>query len=260
MRMEYSSPADLRGETILMTGGRFFHYRPAEKDILEGVAAPEEFLIRIQDVMRGVRDGTIQVNALGEELVAGHAASIAEIRSVSGGRFYLKFWIDQATGVRLKYESFDPQGRMISETYFTSVNFTPVFDNRDFTPASLPNVVHSPRLPDGPPLPNVQAAQQQVAFQIREPAVPAGFRQNGIWVVTFPAGRHTVILRYSDGVNTYALFENPANPKSAQANAPAPRNIRFRNGVAHWAAGGLNYALIGNLRPENVRLIEESLR
>src|SRR5204862_1613361 len=118
-----------------------------EAVILDGVATPEEFQTRLQALKDQVQIGKVQVRVVGEEQIAGRLCSIVEIRSVGGGAFYLRFWIDQQTGVRLKYENRDPSGRPVSETYFTSIDYNAVIDRRELTPASLPNVRHEPRLP-----------------------------------------------------------------------------------------------------------------
>lgn len=258
MRIDYTSPPALRGEVILIAGGRFYHYRPGRATILDGVATPGAFQTRVRELQQGIRKGTVQVRMVGQEQIAGRSAGIVEIRSQGAGAFYLKFWIDEQTGVRLKHANLDPQGSTVTETYFTSIDYSPQFGLAEFGPGTLPNLPHEPLLPEAPPLPSVKEAQAQVGYTIREPAVPSGFHASGIWVVPGMGSRRTTIFRYTDGVNTVALFESPrplqrANPASAPLRAS-------RNGVAHWATGDMAYALIGNLRPEDLRTMADSLR
>lgn len=261
MRIEYMSPPALKDETILISNGRIFHYKPNQAVVLDGIAPPEEFQSRIKELLQGVRNRAIQVLAVGEELIAGRQATIVEIRSVRGGEFYYKFWIDDQTGSRLKNESIDPQGRVVSDTYFTRIDYEPAFSPQDFQPASLPNVPHEPLLPDRPGLASIQAAQPQVSYTIREPNVPTGFRLGGVWVVPGFGGRQTIVLRYTDGVNTFALFETPMPQREGNNPKPIGKQLgRMRNGVAHWMSDGLAFILVGNLKPENVRLIVESLQ
>ena len=257
-RMEYVSPRNLAGETILIAGGRFFQYRPApDNKILEGVAPPEQLVARLKDLQRRIKNGGIHAKVVGEEQVAGRDASIVEIRSLRGGAFYLKFWIDTATGVRLKYNNLDPAGGVVSETYFTKIDYEPAFSPADFRPASLPNVPHEPLLPSGRPFPTIATAQERVPYPIREPVAPDGFRLGGAWVVN-SGNRLTTILRYTDGVNNFALFQSPLPKRPASTERMRP--VRMRNGVAQWVSGGRGYILIGNLKPENVRAIADSLR
>jgi hypothetical protein len=256
-RMEYLSPPDIRGEIILIANGRFFHYIPGPPArILDGFATPEEFQARIRELFKGMNNRTIRVQLVGDETIAGRRAGIVEIRAA--GSFFLKFWIDDETGVRLKYQKLDNMGRAVSETFFTSINYELVPPQDDFRPILLPNVPHEPLMPDSQPLGSIQAAQQLVPYIIKEPAIPNGYHTSGIWVIAGPGGHPATILRYTDGVNTYGIFMNQASPLAA--DAPEMRIIRQHNGVAHWVVRGIAYTLIGNLRPLNVRLITDSLR
>jgi outer membrane lipoprotein-sorting protein len=257
-RIEYSDPPLLQGDILLVNGGRIFKYIRRQNRILEGPVPMDEFNSRAQAFLQGVMKGRITVRVVGSEQIAGQSASIVEIRSVRGSAFFKRLWIDEKTGVRLKIEDADPQGNVISTSYFTRVEYAPIFRPRDFSPASLPNVPHEPLLPDTPPLPNVQAAQQQVPYPIREPSLPAGFSLKGVWVVP-SAGPPVTILRYTDGVITFALFQHPARlPINApeQKRMPPPRLI---NGAARWISGDRSYFLIGNLKPESFQQIVSSL-
>jgi outer membrane lipoprotein-sorting protein len=255
MRMEYVFPPNLAGETILIVGGRYFHYKPPpENRILEGVAPPGELAARAKELTQRLRRGAIQARVVGQEEVASRDAAIVEIRSLRGGAFYLKFWIDTATGVRLKYNNLDPAGRVVSETYFTKIDFNPQFSDSAFRPGSLPDVPHEALLPKGKPYASVSAAQPYAPYPIREPSVPEGYRLDGVWVVRGP-NRITVILRYTDGVNSFALFESPAPGRRAVKWRPG----LMRNGVAQWADEGMAFVLIGNLKTESARTIVDSL-
>lgn len=260
VRMEYLSPENLKGETILIVGGRFFQYKPGPQPrVFEGVALPEELQGRIRELLQGINKRTIQVRIMGEEQIAGQRAGIVEIHSTGG--FYLKFWIDEVTGVRLKYQNLDPQGRAVSETFFTSIDYEGKTEPGDFDPRTLPNVRHEPLLPEGKPLATVQEAQQLVAYTIKQPAVPPGFHLSGIWVVN-SAGRSVTIMRFTDGVNTYALFQSPQGRPGAERpkQTVPPIGRLVRNGVAHWALDGMGFTLIGNLRAENAQLIVDSIK
>lgn len=257
-RIEYTDPPLLQGDILLVNGGRIFKYIRRQNRILEGPVPVEEFNNRAQALLQGVIKGRITVRVVGSEQIAGQNAAIVEIRPVRGGAFFKRLWIDERTGVRLKIEDADPQGNVISTSYFTRIDYSPSFLPRDFSPASLPNVPHEPLLPDTPPLPNVQAAQQQVPYPIYEPSLPAEFTLTGVWVAP-PAGQPVTILRYTDGVITFALFQHPVR---LPQNAPERRRVppaRLINGAARWISGDRSYFLIGNLKPETFRQIVSSL-
>ena len=258
VRMEYISPPSMKGEILLVTGGRIYQYRPYRGEILDGVASYGELVERVKEIAEGLRSGRISARVVGDELVAGIWTTIVEIHSVRGNEWFLRFWIDPKTGVRLRFMRLDAQGRAVAETTFASITYLQAADPHLFSPASLPSVPHVPRLPNTPPLPTVEAAQAQVAYAIRVPVLPGGYHLSGVWVVPDPFGRKTTILRFTDGVNNLALFETPLPPGRGRA-AVAPR-IRPRLGLAHWMAGGLAFTLIGHLEPVAYRQIADSLR
>jgi len=253
VRIEWLSPPELRGEVILISAGRILHYKPSLGVILVGAAPPAEMRERVRELGSGLRDGRIRATAVGSEVVAGQSASIVEVRSVGGGEFYRRFWIDERTGVRLKHETLDPEGRVVTTTYFTRIDYEARPDEADFRPASLPRVPHAPLLPETEPFTTLAAARAASRNPIREPDVPPGFALTGAWVVPGGPGRETAILRYSDGVNTFALFQSPA--PAAVARPP-----HFGIAVVHWVTGGRAYTLVGSLKRANLRRIIDSLR
>lgn len=254
-RIQFLAPPRMNGEIILQNGGRFQHYKPSQNVILEGIASPEVFDGQVKEILQGIRSGRITARAVGSQVVAEQNASIVEIRTPEGG---WRLWIDDKTGVRLKSEQLNAQDSVTLTTYFTKIDYTPTFDPADFSPGSLPRVKHEASLPNGPPLANVQAAQQQVDYTLREPVLPSGFRLAGVWVVGLPGGHNVTVLRYTDGPNNFTLFEQKARQKPAAATAqganPMRRNLR------HWISGDVSFSLLGNIRPITLKQIADSLQ
>lgn len=257
-RLEYDSPPDMRGEVILVIGGRMFHYKPPpENHIQDGIAPQEALEQHIRESIAGMRNGDILVRAVGDELIAGRQAAIVEIRPRRPNASYVCLWIDLQTGIRLKHEIRDAHGVVRSSTWFTHVVMDPVYAPGEFMPNTLPPAPHVPLLPDSPALASVRAAQSQVRYAIREPAVPEGFRLSGVWVVTGALGATATILRYTDGVNSFVLYEVPAPLRTVQNGFKRPN---LNRGMAHWMSGGLSFALIGSLKRESMRSIVDSLQ
>lgn len=256
-RIEYLTPRRMLGEIILIDGGRLYNYKPGPNArILEGVATPEELQSRAADLLRAIRAGRTSLAVVGTQIIAGQNAVLVEIRTRGVNRFYKRMAIDEKTGVRLRLEDVSPRGVVVREVFVTKIDYTPIFDRADFRPDLLPAVRREPRFPSTPLLENVAAAQAQVSYTIRTPNVPVGFALNGVWVVGMSALRRTTILRYSDGVTTFALFETPAPPRMP----PAARNrVQRLPGAVSWVSHDLIFSLIGNLKPESVDRIMASL-
>ena len=259
-RIEYISPESLKGEIILMNGWEIMHYRThPQPKIYDGFAPMGDLMRQTHTLLRDVRNGKVDVRAVGTQIIAGQNAAIVEIRPVKGGAAFKRVWLDQNTGVRLKMEDVNSQGNVISTSYFNSINYSPNFDPKDFKPEALPSVPHEPLLPRSKPLGSVQDAQTQAGFNVREPAVKPGFHLSGAWVVNGSGTSHAVILRYTDGVNTFALFQQPI-PLRFRKDEDHIKKLNTRAGIAHWQTEDQIFTLIGNLRRETVEGIYQSLR
>jgi hypothetical protein len=254
-RIQFLTPSRMSGEIILQYAGRFQHYKPSQNVVLEGVASPEVFQGQVKEILQGIKSGKISVRVVGSQTVAEQAASIVEMRTPEGG---WRLWIDNRTGVRLKSEQLNAQGSVSVTTYFTKIDYAPTFDPKDFNAGSLPRVRHEASLPSGPPLANVQAAQQLVDYTIREPAIPAGFRLSGVWVVELPGSHKVSVLRYTDGPNNFTLFEQKVRQKVATQKPLDGKP--FRRNLRHWVAGDISFSLLGNLRPASLEQIVDSLQ
>jgi hypothetical protein len=258
-RIEYLSPPERRGEILLLIAGQLFNYKPGPPArILVGVAPDAEFQNRVRGRLRAILEGRVHIRVVGNEVIADRETAILELKSIGGSK---RFWIDKQTGVRLKNEEIDPQGAVISTSYFTKIDYSPTFVQKDFHPASLPSAPHVPIFPPQKPLANVAEAQQQVAYTIREPAVPPGYRLDGVWVVHRLGERRVTILRYTDGVNTFALFQQPLpdTKASARGSRLRPRTMHWSQDVVHWVSGDRIFTLIGKLSPAAARQIVDSL-
>lgn len=259
-RIEYSSPPTLKGEVLLLIGSRLLHYRPAANRIFEGIIPVDELQNRARDLLEGLRTRKLSVRAVGEQQVAGQDAAIVEVRPLRPGGTVKRLYIDTKTGVRLRMEDLDANGAAVRETFYTRIDYSAPVDDAAFRPDSLPDVPHAPVFPRTPPLPGVQAAQAQVGYTIREPAVPAGFSLDGVWVIDAPGGTKATLLRYTDSVNAMALILQPAPAGMLARRAQQEGWFRFRNGSAQWIADGILYTLVGASRPEVARRMARSLR
>ncbi|MCC6728073.1 MAG: hypothetical protein IT208_01915 [Chthonomonadales bacterium] len=256
-RIEYVSPPRMKGEVILIAGGHMLHYKPAPIDrVLEGPAPLEAILTRARELLAGVRTGRVTVREVGEQVVAGQNARIVEIRTAQG-RAFKRLWIDGQTGVRLRQETVSPRGDVVSTSYFTRIDYDAPLDPGEFAPGSLPKAPREALLPARPPLDSVEAAQPLVAYTIRQPRPPPGFALRGVWV-TGSRPLQTVILRYSDAVNSFTLFQRP-RPVGPGAGRALPERPRVRAGAAQWASGDRVFTLVGALRPDLMRRIAGSL-
>jgi outer membrane lipoprotein-sorting protein len=262
-RIEYLSPSDLAGEILLLSGHRVLIYKPGKPGtIYEGLAPESELKIQTIFLMKQIFHHKIDISIVGNQKIAGKSTDIVEIRPTKGGAAFKRFWIDAKTGVRLKTEDVDAHGSTISTSYFTSIDYNYKPNPRDFSPESLPDVPHVLMFPNKPPFATIEEAEAKAGYDIKAPAVRPGFHLNGIWVTPGFRNERTTILRYTDGVNTFALFERPINKEHATSwmRRPEAHELHFRDGAAVWASEDRIYTILGNLRRESIVEIYNSLR
>lgn len=93
---------------------------------------------RWRDLLRAPGD-TVRTERQGEDTVAGRAAEILCVSPAMGASGpSRRFWIDKETGLRLRTEEKDADGRIVASAYFLSVAVSPALSETDFSPPAVP--------------------------------------------------------------------------------------------------------------------------
>ena len=113
----------------------------------------------------------------------------------------------------------------------------------------------------------IAEARSQFAFTPMAPAAPPkGFQLSKIWILPGSkhpetGGRAGIVLRYSDGVAQFSLFEHPV---VTGRDSHPPHSPNYRRSFQRWrvasTGGELDVIYIGSLGPEEVSAIHKSLR
>lgn len=142
-RREYTYPARMRGDILLLTAGATYHYRAKPTPgVLVGAAQIEAGRRRTLLALRATAAGRLRLRAVGTDEVADRAADIVEIGGLPG-RAVRRLWIDRATGVRLRVDTLDALGATQTTSYYTQIDYGAKPDPALFSPDSLP---HAPRI------------------------------------------------------------------------------------------------------------------
>lgn len=264
IRVDYTSPTDMVGDFLVIAPDQFRNYHRAANrlDIAMWPGAWSEFEKRI---FGAIRDGRIQANKVGEEVIAGRNAAIVELKSdISLGGDVKKFWIDEETGIQLKNERSNARG-LISRSYMTSITVGPAagVQPRDFYPPAPPGARVNTLFPHfKPQFATVQEAARQLTFTPVEPAtLPSGFHLRGVWVFNLPKGKTGALLRYTDNFTTFSLFQRPARPEFKEHPA---HNAQGQRNIQRWRVPApttdLEVVYIGTLTPEQAEALHTSLR
>ncbi len=186
---------------------------------------------------------------------SGRVAAVVEARrqdaSLAG-----RFWVDEQTGLLLRREVYDEQGRRLRSSAFVDVTIAAP------TSAVRP-VTTSSRLVAEP----VSTAALAPRTLPAPPALPAGFRLLSTDVDTPAADGEVLHLAYSDGLSTLSLFAQSGRLGTDgldgfHAEQIAGRPVWTRHDEperAVWSGGGRVWTLVSDASPQSVEAVVTSL-
>ena len=187
------------------------------------------------------------------------------------------FWLDKATGIRLKSEEMGGDGRLVSSSYFLSVDLNPRFSDKDF---DRPKGEIRPAPDDdkrdgrsghdrGGPRKRYQTIEEAAKDGVKVTApgyLPAGFVLRQVEASGREGG--FVTLRYANGLSVVSLTRTTLSAlpprmqeklgKNTTGFLPNPRGGSERLYV--WRLHGKIAMLFSNLPQEQVKRIADSVR
>ncbi len=265
IRLDYAAPAGLAGDVMTWGPGQFY-YLHSKRNTLDIALWPTESGAFGRRELKDIQSGRTQAALVGSETIAGRDAAIVEIDSPERSK---KFWIDKETGVQLKVENSGANG-LISRTYLTAVRLGPTagVTDKTFARPNQKGLNINSLFPNSARYDTLASAAPHLPFAPLVPVPPpAGFQLSGVWVFGMEdnrPGNESILLRYSDGVGNFSLFEKRSpRPPAPPKNPNAPR--RYRGSMARWeialpAGGSAGVTYIGHLTPDQLGLLHDSLR
>ena len=269
-RREYQSPPALTGDVILTAPGHYYRFSSREHRLYLALW-PMEAGDKAARLRALARAGRVRIEITGEQMVANRPATQITISAVTGSdenEAMQVLSLDKDTGIALKTERYNRQGRLLSSTYLRSVTVGAILDPKLFDPNALPAAQEKvPLFPGGQPaFASVDQARGLVGFAIKEPTrLPPGYALDGVWVFG-QAQRASVLLRYSSGVNHFSLFESPVINPNALNRPPRPAELRPRRALGGLAwrvvvpGGLLNLIYTGHLAPNDQQALLDSIQ
>lgn len=261
MRMEYLSPAKLKGEIRADDGHVLAHYIPSEKVIRirpSRLAGMRPWMARTGGEI-GHHEG-LAVQLVGKDKIAGRNAYVVQVKSEGHHGFSRKFWIDTDKWVKLRTEEINSDGTVVSMSYYTKIEFVNSIPDSKFhlDPPQGVRIDHDEHEPH--PMP-VERARREAGFHLLEPAyLPRGFKLAGAVIIPFREGK-IVGLRYTDGVSTISMFQTPGDklsPKFIERLQHGP--ARSGTGVYSWREGKISLTIVGRISQDQIRQIAGSVK
>ena len=240
---------------------------------------------RVSEVLQRITSGDLRAEWVGQDKVAGRSTDIVQVGPPAGvAAPSRRFWIDRASGLRLKMEEVGPSGRTLASSYYVFVDVSPRFNSDDF--AAPPANMLSPKDGDGRPkgdhkrdgehrdqrrtFHSFDEAAQAGIVPVRPAYLPTGFVLRVIDAVNVkPGQKGRITQRYANGLTVLSLIQTgqklPIPPRFAEQLGPNQTGFLTLRGTERayvWrdAASGLSFLLIGNLPDDQLKRIADSVK
>lgn len=275
VRITFRSPARVAGDVMIIAPGSFHSFHRL-KNMVEVAPWPTEWNDEGKRMFANLLNGTVTARMTGAEMVAGRSAGIVvlSVRNNQGadggvdGRVLRKLWIDEQNGILLKIQKSNGRGEVTSTTMMTSITINPStpINPADFKP-QFPGADITQLFPE-PQYRTMQDAQGHLPFVPVEPApraIPANFHLDGVW--GFGEDRthpflQSVLLRFTDGIASFSLYERLVPPGKAVA-IERPLKRSFARMQQNWRLqnnlGQINVQYIGHLTRDQAESIYDTL-
>jgi hypothetical protein len=219
--------------------------------------------------MRRLGKGELKAGLDGQDTIANRSCSIVRLGPTEGipGPSY-RFWIDKATGLRLKMEIVGQNGRVFTTSYFLTVDLSPQFRAEDFTPPE--NATPAPeRDQERGRTFKTFAEAQQARVNVSEPGyIPNGYTLQKIDFYGPDTPKPRITIRYSNGLSVISLtrFKSDQLPPRLrdkfQQNTPGflpnPRGNGERAYL--WQMGNSAFILLSALPDDEVKRIADQIK
>ena len=197
-RWEYQASV-LKGMVMIEKGEAVIRLDPARQTASVGCSRREPGLVDL--LLKNYR-----VTLDRTEPIIGRTADVLVVAHPETGRPSKKIWVDRDTGLILRSEYYDCDGRLATLSFYTDIDWNPRLDDRLF------------EVPEGWKTTEIEGDASQhwereklskeVAFPVCEPAyLPAGFALDGFHLYRCRCGVASAHVRYVDGLNSVSVFE-----------------------------------------------------
>jgi hypothetical protein len=268
MWVKYDPKRGVRRESITSPGDlsvddskHVWQLQARQRKLIERESGLVEQRKRLLDAL-GRIGRQLQVSLQGQDTVASRTADILLIQppiGVTGPS--RRLWIDRETGLRLRTEEHDAEGRIVSSAYFLSLELSPSFKDDDFAP-----IIASKEITVVKDIKRKFATFDEAAksniFPKQPSWLPMGFTlrsiiatQNGSWTTTRWGNDLTVLsLLQARGKLPQAIKKQLSGAESGLfVSQKGDKNYAWANTESY-------FVLIGNLPEDQLKRIAESVK
>lgn len=266
-RRWYVAPQSIYGDEILSHGDTVYNVDVKDKKVIVSKDDAIDDQVAMNDnfglLMRNYR-AVLEP----DDNIAGRAVNAVAMINKYTGQTVMRLWIDTQTKLVLKKERYASNGAVTYQMRFEQIRYTSGIPKEIFTiPTSGFAREQAPA--HAMPSSDLQAVLRTAGFQAKHPKyLPEGFVPVA-GDVNDVKGVRTLHLLYSDGIRTVSLFENAGGSAvdlshfSVHSTKIESKDAQYveqgATTLLAWSAESLHYALVGELRREELVRIAASV-
>lgn len=237
-RIEFLEPQNMRGSVVIRIRDDIYereskgdstvysHRRRKDQDMLNlGLGFSSLNLLR----------ANYDLTMHGRATLLNRPATLLSIASKHPGRRSKTVWVDRETGLVLRVEDRNEAGKLVEESFFSSIILNPRIDPAVFATNEWSD--HAVEENEVIACGSMQEVQKEAGFALAAPVyLPAGFALDGLRVIRY-VGRPMVHFIYTDGLAQVSLYERVAPPTDRAARAWPGGTPERRGDVDIWKRG-----------------------
>ena len=241
---------DLKGAVVGSDGRRLWRYDPRARRVVVGagtVTQPDARILLVN------HDVTVD----GSDRVAGRPVYVVSLMTRNDHRRLQRLWLDAETYLPLRFETYGPQGHLMSSTVYKTIEYRApdpsVFRVPVASGTPVLGDVHEPRR-----CASLTELEHLVGTRVLLPRyVPVGLSAVTYYCRTCPyCHRKSSIVRYSNGVSSFVVYQ--CSPSCRVSDVLAARD--FGPGrIVHLTTSRARFCLVGNLPASEMKRVADSL-
>ncbi len=268
-RIWYVAPVDAYGRLIVSDEKVTYQYEASTNTVYA-----DDWSASAPPLAEYIDDSRVEANynieAGPATTVAGRTAHGISLTSKYSDLLVERLWVDDATDLILRRETYHADGSIASKTSFDNVRIVKSLP-KDLFDLSIPSGM---RLVPGAAFGKAASDERSVASSlpfsiVRPESLPDGFTLDHE-SVSLHEGVQTLQIVYDDGLRDFSLFENATHrlptfegvtPKSIAVGSADGYSADFGGEtLVTWNAGNLNLTLVGDLAPRELAAIGASIK
>jgi outer membrane lipoprotein-sorting protein len=266
-RLWYVAPADAYGRLVLSNESVAYQYEPKTGKVYSNDWISLSPLVTSLDIDRIRHNYSVQSSD--HASVSGRPARTLSLISTFSHTLVLRMWVDAATNLVLRRETYHADGTLATRTSFDNIRYVKDLPSDLFKMSVPAGMTLVPGAEYGKSTADFAALTSGITFKALQPKeLPDGFGfQHGS--TSMRGGVQSVQFVYSDGLRSISLFQNPSGHLPV-FDGPPPKSLMVgkQNGeytqisgesLLSWNSGGVNLTMVGDIAPKELARIGASL-